>query len=71
MPRLLNQRIDALLKVGHREKVLRADASHSFGVMLLGTLRASFLREQYGAPPMSTSAAVDAVCDFFLRGAGR
>jgi len=71
MPRALYQRIEALLKVGHREKVLRPDPHHHFGVMLLGAVRASFLREKYGVPVLGASATVALVSSLFLQGAGR
>ncbi len=71
MPRALCERIEALLKVGHREKLLRPDPDHVFAVMLLGSVRAMFLRETYGLAPLDSRAAVAQVMDFFLRGAGR
>jgi AcrR family transcriptional regulator len=67
----LYERVEAVLKVGHREKVLRADPDHTFPVMLLGALRGTLLRGMYGAPAISSSASVAALLDFFLRGAGR
>jgi AcrR family transcriptional regulator len=70
-PRALHQRIEALLKRGHREKVLRPDVHQSFAVVLLGAVRATFLREKFGAAPLTTSDAVDAIADFFLRGAAK
>jgi AcrR family transcriptional regulator len=70
-PRALYQRIEALLKVGHREKVLRPDPHHQFSLMLLGSVRATFLREKYGAPPLDTARAIEQIADFFCRGAGR
>jgi AcrR family transcriptional regulator len=70
-PRALYDRIETLLKRGHREKVLRPDQYQSFAVVLLGAVRSTFLREKYGAAPLSTSDAVDAVTDFFLRGASK
>ena len=71
MPRALYQRIEALLKVGHREKVLRPDPQRQFGVVLLGAVRATFLREKYGVPALATTAAIEAIASFFLQGAGR
>jgi AcrR family transcriptional regulator len=71
MPRALYQRIEALLKVGHREKVLRPDPQRQFGVVLLGAVRATFLREKYGVPALATPAAIEAIASFFLQGAGR
>jgi AcrR family transcriptional regulator len=71
MPRALSQRIEALLKVGHREKVLRADPHRQFAVMLLGSVRATFLREKYGLSALDSTRAVEAITDFFCRGAGR
>ncbi len=71
MPRALYQRIEALLKVGHREKALRSDPEHHFGLMLLGAVRATFLRAKYGAPALDSKTAIDLIADFFFRGAGR
>ena len=65
------KRIEALLKVGHREKVLRPDPQRQFGVVLLGAVRATFLREKYGVPALGTPAAIEAIASFFLQGAGR
>jgi len=70
-PRSLHQRIEPLLRLGHREKVLRPDTYQSFAVVLLGAVRATLLREKYGAAPLSVSDAVAAVSDFFLKGAAR
>jgi len=70
-PRSLHQRIEALLRLGRREKVLRADMHQSFAVVLLSAVRATFLREKFGIAPLSTADAVTAVTDFFLRGAGQ
>jgi len=67
----LFERLELLLKVGHREKVLRADPDSAFPVMLLGALRGTLLRDLYGVPPMSPAARVAALIEFFLRGAGR
>jgi hypothetical protein len=39
--------------------------------MLLGAVRATLLRDLYGAPPLSPEARVTALSEFFLRGAGR
>jgi AcrR family transcriptional regulator len=71
MPRALYQRIEALLKVGHREKVLRPDPHHHFGVMLLGAVRASLLREKYGVAELDASVTIPLISSFFLEGAGR
>jgi AcrR family transcriptional regulator len=70
-PRALHDRIESLLRRGHREKVLRPDQHQSFAVVLLGAVRATFLREKYGAEPLPASEAVEAVADFFLRGASK
>jgi AcrR family transcriptional regulator len=70
-PRAIYARVQTLLKVGHRQKVLRADPDHSFAVILLGAVRSTFVREKVGAPPIPSENAADAVTDFFLRGAGR
>jgi AcrR family transcriptional regulator len=70
-PRALHNRIETLLKRGHREKVLRPDQHQSFAVVLLGAVRSTFLREKYGVEPLPTSDAIDAVTDFFLRGASK
>jgi len=71
MPRALYQRIELLLKIGHREKALRADPDHHFGLMLLGAVKGTFLRDKYGAPALDNKVAIDLIADFFLRGAGR
>jgi len=63
--------LEVLLKVGHREKVLRSDPNNAFPVMLLGALRSTLLRDLYGAPPMSPASRVAALSEFFLHGAGR
>jgi len=70
-PRALYARVEALLKLGHRQKALRADPDHGFAVILLGAVRAIFLREKFGAPNLEPAKAADAVASFFLRGAGR
>jgi AcrR family transcriptional regulator len=70
-PRALHQRIEPLLRIGHREKVLRPDTYQSFAVVLLGAVRATLLREKYGVAPLAASDAVAAVVDFFLKGAAR
>jgi AcrR family transcriptional regulator len=67
----LYQRFEAVLKVGHREKVLRPDPGNAFPLMLLGAVRATLLRDLYGVPRLSTEASVAALSEFFLRGAGR
>jgi len=70
-PRALYQRIEPLLRLGHREKALRPDTHQSFAVVLLGSVRATFLREKYGLAPLSAPDAVAAITDAFLRGAAR
>jgi AcrR family transcriptional regulator len=67
----LYTRFEKLLEVGHREKLLRPDPDQAFPVMLLGAVRATLLRDLYGAPPMTPEARVAALREFFLRGAGR
>lgn len=69
--RALYDRIEDLLKVGRREKVLKADPSHSHAVVLLGSVRAMLVREKYGAPPIDSQAAVALLAESFLDGAGR
>lgn len=70
-PRAIYARVQTLLKVGHRQKALRADPDHSFGVILLGSVRSTFVREKVGAPALPPESAADTVTNFFLRGAGR
>jgi AcrR family transcriptional regulator len=71
LPRALYQRIEELLKLGRREKVLKADPCHSHAVVLLGSVRAMLVREKYGAPPIDSDAAVVVLAELFLDGAGR
>jgi AcrR family transcriptional regulator len=70
-PRALFSRVQTLLKVGHRQKHLRADPNQSFPVLLLGAVRSTFMRAKLGAPPLEPGRAADEVTEFFLRGAGR
>jgi AcrR family transcriptional regulator len=70
-PRALYARVQTLLKAGHKQKTLRADPGHSFGVLLLGTVRATFMRPKLGAPVLEPGQAAAEVAEFFLRGAGR
>jgi AcrR family transcriptional regulator len=70
-PRALYARVQSLLKAGHRQKTLRADPDHTFALVLLGSIRATFLRGKFGAPNVESAASAEAVSDFFLRGAGR
>jgi AcrR family transcriptional regulator len=70
-PRALYARVQTLIKNGQRQKAVRGDTDHSFAVILLGAVRATFLREKFGAPSLAPEAAAAAVTDFFLRGAGR
>lgn len=70
-PRALYGRVQTLLKAGHRQKALRSDPAHCFALILLGAIRATFLRAKFGAPAVESGPAADAVADFFMRGAGR
>jgi hypothetical protein len=39
--------------------------------MLLGAVKATFLREKYGVAELSASTTISLVSNFFLAGAGR
>jgi hypothetical protein len=67
----LHDRMNTLLKAGQRQGLLRADADHSFPAMLLGLVRALFLRHVYGGKRLSPTRSARVAADFFLRGAAQ
>lgn len=67
----LYERFQGLMRVGHKEKLLRADPDDVFPGMLLGAVRSVLMRDLYGARPLSPATRVSSIRDFFLRGAGR
>ena len=71
MARGMFDRLESILKRGHREKLLKRDADHCFAMALFGAAKGSVQREAYGLAPLSPQAAARAVVTLFLDGAVR
>jgi AcrR family transcriptional regulator len=69
--RALFERMQALVKRGQREKVLRRDAEGSFPVLLMWGAKAMLHRETHGLPPLAPAAAAESLVSFFLNGTAR
>lgn len=64
-------RIEQLIQVGYRQKVLRPDLEQLCPAFLMGMIRAMFMRERYGSAKLDLRDQVEKVASFFLQGAGR
>jgi AcrR family transcriptional regulator len=71
MQRAMYERVEALVRRGVREKILRRDADHSFAVMLIGAAKGLLSRETRGLEPLTPKAAVESLMEFFFNGAAR
>ncbi len=71
MARGMFDRLESILKRGHREKLLKRDADHCFAIALFGAAKGHMQREAYGLAPLAPHAAARAVVTLFLDGAVR
>lgn len=71
MARGMFDRLEIILKRGHREKLLKRDTEHCFAMALFGAAKGTVQREAYGLPEMAPQAAARAVVTLFLDGAVR
>jgi len=71
MGRAMFDRLESILKRGHREKLLKRDGDHYFAMCLFGAAKGTLQRDAYGLPPLSPQTAARAVVTLFLDGAVR
>lgn len=71
MARAMYDRLESILKRGHKEKLLKRDADHCFATVLFGAAKGTLNRETYGLAPLGPQAAARAVVSLFLDGAVR
>jgi AcrR family transcriptional regulator len=69
--RAMFDRLESILKRGHREKLLRRDGDHCFAMVLFGSAKGTMQRDLYGLPALSPAAATRSVVGLFLDGAAR
>lgn len=67
----LLERLDLLLKRGHRDKVLRRDPERVFAMTLLAATRATLMREAVGLPKLEPAQAAGSIVELFMKGAAR
>jgi AcrR family transcriptional regulator len=71
MSRALFERLESILKRGHREKLLRRDADHCFALTLVWAAKGTMARDTQGLPALSPAHAARSVVSLFLDGAAR
>jgi AcrR family transcriptional regulator len=71
MARGMFDRLESILKRGHREKILKRDADHCFAIALFGAAKGNMQRDAYGLAPLAPHVAARAVVSLFLDGAVR
>jgi AcrR family transcriptional regulator len=64
-------RLESILKRGHREKLLRRDVDRSFVLTLLWMAKGMLQRELYGLEPIGPREAARSLVSLFLDGAGK
>jgi len=64
-------RLESILKRGHREKVLRRDVDRSFVLTLLWMAKGMLQRELYGLEPLGPREAARSLVSLFLDGAAK
>jgi len=71
MSRAMVDRIENILKRGHREKVLRRDSTQSFAVTLFWAAKGMLQREMYDLEPLGPREAARSLVGLFLDGAAK
>jgi AcrR family transcriptional regulator len=71
MSHAMFERLESILKRGHREKLLRRDGDHCFALTLFWAAKGSVVRDTYGLPPLAPAQAARSVVSLFLDGAAR
>lgn len=71
MSQAMFDRVESILKRGHREKLLRRDADHCFALTLFWAAKGTTVRDTYGLPPLAPAAAARSLVGLFLDGASR
>jgi AcrR family transcriptional regulator len=66
----IRRRVDALVEGGIRERALRPDGRELWPAMLFGAIRGVLVHELRSPGKLALDQRVDAVVEFFLRGAG-
>jgi AcrR family transcriptional regulator len=64
-------RLEGILKRGHREKLLRRDVDRSFVLTLFWMAKGILQREVYGLEPLGPREAARSLVSLFLDGAGK